>query len=299
MDTSSDDARGAIHDPRFEAERLDHLVLLALGEAVPATFESHRPGCSECERDLAAISRTVALGREAVANGDHLAAPPPDSVWAGIAAEVGVEQVGVEQVGADQVGADQVGADQVGADQVGADQVGKESQRPRSRHAWTRPAADAPRSRLSTRLRYGLAAAAVVLAVVGVTGGYVAGRASDSNRNHLASNARLETVPGGPARAVGSAAVHVSGDGRQLTVTTTGLPLRNGFYEVWLYDPDRGSSGDMVAVGALGDHGRGSFTLPGGIELRDYHIVNISAQKYGGGASIVHAQSVLQGSLNQ
>jgi Anti-sigma-K factor rskA len=264
MDTSSDDARDAIHDPRFEAERLDHLVLLALGEAVPATFESHRPGCAECQRDLAAISRTVALGREAVANGDHLAAPPPASVWAGIAAE-----------------------------------LGQDSQRPRPRRTWPRPAADVAHSRMSARFRYGLAAAAVVLAVAGVTGGYVAGRASDSNRNHLASNARLETVPGGPARAVGSAAVHVSGDGRQLTVTTTGLPLRNGFYEVWLYDPDRGSGGDMVAVGALGDHGRGTFTLPGGIELRDYHVVNISAQEYGGGSSIVHAQSVLQGSLNQ
>jgi hypothetical protein len=268
MDTSSDDARDAIHDPRFEAERLDHLVLLALGEAVPATFESHRPGCAECQQDLAAISRTVALGREGVANGDHLSSPPPASVWAGIAAELGSE-------------------------------VSQDSPRPRSRRTWPQPAADVAHSGLSARVRYGLAAAAVVLAVAGVTGGYVAGRASDSNRNHLASNARLETVPGGPARAVGSAAVHVSGDGRQLTVTTTGLPLRNGFYEVWLYDPDRGSGGDMVAVGALGDHGRGTFTLPGGIELRDYHVVNISAQEYGGGSSIVHAQSVLQGSLGQ
>ena len=75
-----------------------------------------------------------------------------------------------------------------------------------------------------------------------------------------------------------------SSDGRQVTVTTPGLPLRNGFYEVWLYDPDRGKGGDMVAVGALGDHGRGTFTLPSGIDIRAYHVVNISAQDYGGGA---------------
>lgn len=259
MDTSSDDAHDAIHDPRFESERLDHLVLLALGETVPAPFASHRPGCAECQRDLEAISRTVALGREAVANGEHLAAPPPASVWAGIAAELDLD-----------------------------------SERPLARSA---RAATAHRSRLGMRTRYGLAAAAaVVLALVGA-GGYIAGRAAGSGPHHLASNARLATVPGGPTRAAGAAAVHASGDGRQLTVTTTGLPVRNGFYEVWLFDPDRGTSGDMVAIGALGDHGRGTFTLPSGIALRDYHVVDVSAQDYGGGSSIVHAQSVLQGSL--
>ncbi len=258
---TSDDAHDAIHDPRFEAERLDHLVLLALGETVPASFESHRPGCAECQRDLEAISRTVALGREAVANGEHLAAAPPASVWAGIAAELELESV-----------------------------------QPRPQRA--RPA-PLHRSRPGWRSRYGLAAAAaVVLAVVG-TGGYVAGRATDSSPNRVASNARLATVPGGPTSAAGSAAVHASSDGRQLTITTTGLPLRNGFYEVWLFDPDRGSGGDMVAIGALGNRGRGTFTLPAGIALRDYHVVDVSAQDYGGGASIVHAQSVLQGSLGQ
>lgn len=266
MDTSSDDdARDAIHDPSFSDDRLDHLVLLALGEAAPAAFEAHHADCAECQQDLAAISHTVALGREGVANPQYLDARPPASVWAGIAAEVGLD-----------------------------------SAPPRHRRASARPAAGARRRRLPLRSRYAVAAAAAVLACgVAVSGGYLAGRSAGPQPTRLAANAQLATVRGGPTQSTGAAAVHVSGDGRQLTVTTAGLPLRNGFYEVWLFDPDRGSSGDMVAVGALGDRGRGTFTLPGGIDLRNYHVVNISAQDYGGGSSIVHAQSVLQGSLSQ
>jgi Anti-sigma-K factor rskA len=79
-------------------------------------------------------------------------------------------------------------------------------------------------------------------------------------------------------------------------VTTSGLPPRNGYYEVWLYDP---TANNMVAIGALGDGGRGTFTLPAGINLQNYHVVDVSAQDYVGGSVIAHAQSVLRGQFTQ
>ena len=135
--------------------------------------------------------------------------------------------------------------------------------------------------------------------MVGAVGGYLVGHSTRVTSAHVASNARLTTVPGGPQHVVGTASVRSGSGGEQVAVSTTGLPLRNGFYEVWLFDPDRGPAGDMVAVGTLGARGRGTFTLPGGIDIRAYHVVDVSAQSYGGGAGIVHAQSVLQGSLTQ
>jgi hypothetical protein len=51
-------------------------------------------------------------------------------------------------------------------------------------------------------------------------------------------------------------------------------------------------------VGTLGDHGGGTFTIPAGIDLRDYHVIDVSAQDYGG-ATVQHGQSVLQGPLTQ
>ena len=262
-----DDQNGPdFHRADLETKRHDNLVLLALGGAVPADFDRHHSHCARCRADLDAYAHTVALGRDASARREYLDATPADSVWAAITAELRPS----------------------------------ERRRPdpvRSSRRRTPYPGAGRRAQHLARSRYALVAAAIVLGLAGTVGGYLAGHSAGSAQSHVASNARLAGVPGGPSRVTGSATVHSSSAGRQVTVTTSGLALRNGFYEVWLYDPDRGRAGDMVAIGALGDRGRGTFTLPSGIDIHAYHVVNISAQSYGAGASIVHARSVLQGSL--
>ena len=139
-----------------------------------------------------------------------------------------------------------------------------------------------------------LAAAAVVILIAGF-GGFLLGRSSSSSDQRHTTSAALAPQPGGPSSATGSATIRVVGSGRQLTVHTDGLPSRTGYYEVWLFDPQ---ANNMVAVGALGTGGTGTYTLPAGIDLTDYHVVDVSAQDYKGGSVITHAASVLRGQLD-
>jgi anti-sigma-K factor RskA len=146
------------------------------------------------------------------------------------------------------------------------------------------------------RWRYALAAAAAaVVTMAAAGGGYLLGRHSDGPAATAASHAILRAQPGAPVGVAGTAVVHATDQGHQLTIDSSGLPLRHGYYEVWLYNP---ASGGMQPVGALADDGSGTFTVAGSIDLRSYDVVDISAQDYGG-STVVHQQSVLQGPLSQ
>lgn len=141
-------------------------------------------------------------------------------------------------------------------------------------------------------LRRALLVAAATVAVLGAAaGGWAIGHTSSSGESS-AAQAALQAQPGTADEARGVAAVHRSGDGYQLVVRTYDLPARSGYYEVWMYDP---KAGHMVAVGTLGTGGRGAFTLPGGMDLGAYHVVDVSAQRYNGNPA--HDRSVLRGPL--
>ncbi len=181
---------------------------------------------------------------------------PPAAVWSSIAAELGFDAPKKEAPAA-------------------VDELSK-----RRRRHW----------------RAGLAAAAAVLVAVAGGVGFLVGQGTESTAVTAASHAELSPQPGGPASVTGTANVHAtSTGGHQLTVSSAGLPLRHGYYEVWLYDA---KSGGMQPVGALADNGSGTYTLAGSIDLRSYDIVDVSAQEYGG-STVVHQQSVLRGSLTQ
>jgi anti-sigma-K factor RskA len=145
------------------------------------------------------------------------------------------------------------------------------------------------------RWRTGLAAAAVVVTLAAVGGGYLLGRHSDDAAVSAASHATLRAQPGEPSGVAGTAVVHTTSQGHQLTIDSSGLPLRQGYYEVWLYNP---ANGGMQPVGALADNGSGTFTIAGSIDLRSYNVIDVSAQDYGG-STVVHQKSVLQGPLTQ
>ena len=101
-------------------------------------------------------------------------------------------------------------------------------------------------------------------------------------------------MPAGPSTAHGTATVTQTPDGLTLNVAARQLPLRQGYYEVWLYDP---TANQMVAVGTLGAGGDGVWTLASTIDLRSYSVVDVSAQDFDGDPA--HKDSVLRGALTQ
>jgi hypothetical protein len=160
-------------------------------------------------------------------------------------------------------------------------------------HRHISPAAPAVRHRM--RWRTGLAAAAVLVTLAAAGGGYLLGRHNDSTAMSAASHATLLAQPGAPSGVSGTAVIHATAQGHQLTIDSDGLPLRQGYYEVWLYNP---ASGNMQPVGALADDGSGTFTVAGSIDLRSFNIIDVSAQDYNG-STVVHQDSVLQGPLTK
>ena len=74
----------------------------------------------------------------------------------------------------------------------------------------------------------------------------------------MASSARPRWSPHRPARRSGC--------------NTADLPpTSNSSYEVWLF----GDDGKMVSLGTL-DNGNGTFTVPQGINTREYRVVDVS-----------------------
>jgi hypothetical protein len=156
------------------------------------------------------------------------------------------------------------------------------------------PAAVVPMPERRRPRRAWLAAVAAVLVLGAGAGGWAIGRTGTGGPASQVARAALHAQPGSTENVDGTAIVRPSAHGYQLEVATSGLPARDGYYEVWLYAP---SIDTMVAVGTLGTGGRGSFTVPAGIDLSAYHVVDVSAQNYDGNAA--HQRSVLQGPLTR
>lgn len=257
------------HDPRFELDLQDALVLIALGEPAPDWVEHHRRSCRRCQEELAGLAQTVRVARETVPARAELDAVPSPAVWDGIVAELGLGR---------------------GAPDVTPIARGRSAGTPQLPQLPVPPAEPARRA----RWRGVLAAAAVVALAVGGGIGYAVGRNGSQSQGQVQVTARLAQLPDGPAGVSGKATVHSTGSGEQLSVTTDGLPLRTGYYEVWLYDPQ---ADRMVAIGALADDGTGTFPVPPGLDVRSYNVVDVSAQDYDGDPR--HKQSVLRGGLTR
>lgn len=254
------------HDPVNDDERLNGIALAALGESLDPTLAAHVATCPICARDLESLTLTVELARE---DDPHVAnnVQPPAQVWAGIAAAIAEPDVAVP-----------------------AQRTDASTHRGRRQVIDLPVRADAPRS---SRRWVLAAAAAVVLAAGGAAAGYALGSRSDQVVAQCqTTQASLGQMPDGPTGVDGTAEVYCADEGRALRVTTERLPLTDGFYEVWLYSP---STDIMVAIGTLGENGAGSFTLPAGVDLSEFHIVDVSHQQFNGDPS--HDRSVLQGPL--
>ncbi len=97
----------------------------------------------------------------------------------------------------------------------------------------------------------------------------------------------------GEVQATGRVVLSASPERRALLVDTAGLPTADGIYEVWLLDLD---ADRLVALGALDDSGRGWLTVPTGVDVSDYPLVDISLEPDDGDPT--HSgNSVLRGDL--
>jgi hypothetical protein len=160
--------------------------------------------------------------------------------------------------------------------------------------ATTAPVRRLPQRRArSWKLPVIAAAAAAVFAIAGtVVVQQLSGRPSAPEVTAKASLARLGNAP---ATAEGGAQV-IGGDRLRLNVRN--LPLTNGYYEVWLIDPD--DTKKMMAMGNLSSAALSGaavvLPLPPGADLNRYRLVDVSAETYDGDAA--HSgKSLLRGTL--
>lgn len=258
-------------------ERSQHdIASLALGERVEPTVDEHARTCVVCLRDVDAYRHIAELARAGKHAADVPAGPPPQ-VWDRITTELGFTDV------------------------PASSPTASPELRPISAHP--RPVASVPANGpagapavavvRSLRWRRALLAAAAVVALGGSgVAGWAIGHQASGTAPARSSEAVLAPQPGTSNAARGRAVVHTGAGGYILSVTASGLPAPKGYYEVWLFNP---SINQMVAVGTLGAGARGSFTVPDGIDLIAYHIVDVSAQKYDGNNA--HERSVLRGPL--
>ncbi|GLI25869.1 hypothetical protein ARHIZOSPH14_01110 [Agromyces rhizosphaerae] len=235
----------------------DELAVIALGDREPTLEErDHLDGCLRCTGELDALRAASDLAREAA--GAPLETPPA-SVWAGIHAELGL-------------------AEELRATPADASEADAAPAAP----ATVAPPADVPpapvdlaerRRARGARFWAPLLAAAAVLGLVAGIGGGIWWNSREPDPTVLAE-ADLEGFPDWPG-ASGVAVVEELPDGtREVVVDLAGVEDPDDLLEVWLI---RGDASGLVSIGLL-DGATGRFTVPAGIDLGEYPLVDVSAE---------------------
>ena len=253
-------------DPRPNATGAGHvdsetLALLALGEPVPDDVTSHVAGCDRCGREVESLRPVVAVGR-ALQPEDLVTTAPPAHVWERIAAETGAG---------------------------GAPSAPKATLvRPRPRAGRGEAARERPAPPTANRRLAWVLAAAVIGAVVGAAG-ILGWQSLHSGGPRIVASATLRPLP--TKQGTGTAEVEDVNDQRELAVRVTAPPARHAYLEVWLMsDPQH-----LVSLGTL-QSSSGRFTLPAGLDLSKYKIVDVSVEPYDGNPA--HStDSLVRGSL--
>jgi hypothetical protein len=250
------------------------LALVALGEDIDAADAGHLERCEQCLTEAAELTEVVTLGREAPLE----LTPAPDHVWAGISAELGLRGA----------------PDGSMAGRV----LALPSPAPVPVAATAPPVADATVVPLRPRRRPLLGVAAVAAAAGALVGGGLVWAAVDSGgqpvgvQQQLVAQAVLDPLSDDVAQP-GQAEVLDTPDGQVIRVDATGLPPRDGFYEVWLIDE---GVTKLLALGALPAGSVGTFTVPPGVSIEDFPLVDISLEPLDGDPT--HSkQSLMRGVL--
>jgi hypothetical protein len=255
------------------------LALVALGEDIDPSEAAHLETCEQCLTEAAELGAVVSLGREA----PMVLTPAPDHVWRGVQAELGLD------------------ARSDRADRGG--QVLTMPPRP------VEPSVPAARGAgggggseggtvVPLRPRRFLCVAAVAAAAGALVGGGLVWAATDADgqsvapEQQLVAQAVLDPLSDDVAQP-GKAQVLDSPDGQVIRVDATALPPRDGFYEVWLIDE---GVTRLLALGALPAGSVGTFTVPPGVSIEDFPVVDISLEPLDGDPA--HSkQSLMRGVL--
>jgi hypothetical protein len=240
----------------------DRLVRLALAESVAssaadAAETDHVNGCALCRDELDSLRAVTELARQTQDLAEIPA--PPERVWHRIAEATVAPTANTRPARTPTIPI------------------------PSSRHLprWSRDAL--------------VGAAAAVIAVLSTLGVV---RATDRPQTpppvRIAATAQLAALPTAPSGSQGVARVLGDGTGDRLHLHVTGLPLRPGYYEVWLINPD---TKQMLSIGTLRDGGDELLPLPSTLDLREYRLVDVSAEDFDGNA-LHSGQSLLRGTLS-
>lgn len=284
----------------------DALALVALAELDLSPAESeHLAACPACTGELDALRRTVLIGRSA---GSVTLIEPADAVWGRIHSALGLtDAVATPPRLTDLAGAPNAAAltaaAAAGAPPESAESVPGAAPTEVPPH----PVDIVPGSEESgptasvvdlagrRRRRAWLPVAAAACAV-GLVGGIAGGVWWQSTRTPAAApviaEAQLDALPGWTAS--GSAAVEESADGRRdVVVDVSGGAETDGLREVWLLTAD---ATGLVSVGLL-DGSTGRFSIPAGIDLAEYPVVDVSAEPADGNPA--HSgDSIVRGTLS-
>ena len=232
------------------------LALRALGETAGTADDTGH--AESCTHCRAELARLMEVVDLARHGdpGEHLEKPPPQ-VWDRIAAAVGADPA--------------------------APPAGRRS---RARRGIL---ARRPRGRLAAGLA-GLAAGLII--GIGSTAGVA--QLTQAPATRVVAQIELNPLPEFPQwqDATGTALMRATAS-QQVIVVTLHAPPRPGFYEVWLLARDGIS---MISLGDLNAGHTGTFTVPPGVDLRDYSRIDVSLQPFNG--STQHSKtSVVRGSL--
>lgn len=232
----------------------DLLALQATGDPLPDAVGRHVSECQVCTARLAEFSRLLAIGR--TTSRADVPVGPSQEVWAGITAELGIA------------------AD----DQShGADVI---------------PLASARRKWTTSWLVAAVAAGVIAGAVLTAAGGaWLDEGPTPVAAPPVVAETALAALP--KKQGTGRAEIVETGQGKELVVDVSGLSSGEGFYEVWLIDPD---TFQMVGLGAL-TNAEGRFPIPDGLDLTQYRVVDVSLEPLDGDP--VHSRdSLVRGELD-
>jgi hypothetical protein len=254
------------------------LALRALGEtAGTAQDDDHTQTCLHCRQELARLTEVVVLARHAGPD-EHLEQPPP-AVWDRIAAAVGTGAVSPTTVRPLETVASSNGHQELAEDSA------------------ERTGADARRSIGAGRRRGRLATVVAGLAaglIIGVGGTVGVVQLTKAPAARVVAQIELSPLPAFPQwQGTKGTAVMRATASQQVMVVTLHAPQRPGFYEVWLLARNGVS---MISLGDLNADHTGTFTVPSGVDLRNYSRIDVSLQPFNG--STLHSKaSVVRGSL--
>ena len=283
----------------------DTLALVALAELELSRAElEHLQSCPACTGELDALRRTVLIGRSA---GSVDLVEPADAVWGRIHAALGLSDAvaapphrGVDAaVDATVVDADDASAAGPGSAESGA--VEPDATTPGSNGPGddesaagmpVRPAASVVE--LPRRRRWlPVAAAACLVGVIGGVGATIWWQAARAPEPlPVIAEAQLDALPGWTAS--GRAYLEEDAEGRrEVVVDVDGGSDAGGLREVWLLTAD---ATGLVSVGLL-DGATGRFSIPAGIDLAEYPVVDVSAEPDDGNPA--HSgDSIVRGTLS-